>query len=89
MLLLVACQKYNVDVDKPVEGKQVLHILNWGDYIAKADDNFDSVVKEFEKANPGVQVIYITADTNELMLNMLNGDAKVDILCPSDYAIEN
>ncbi|HHX49081.1 MAG TPA: extracellular solute-binding protein [Clostridiales bacterium] len=88
VVLLVACQKDNVDVDKPVEGKQVLHILNWGDYIAKADDNFDSVVKEFEKANPGVQVIYITADTNELMLNMLNGDAKVDILCPSDYAIE-
>ena len=86
-LSLLACKKEEASED--LAGKRTLYVLNWGDYIAKADDEMDSVIKEFEKANPGVKVVYTTADTNELMLNMVLGsDAEVDLLCPSDYAIE-
>lgn len=74
-------------VEKAEAATPVLKVLNWGDYIAEAEADVKSVIEQFEEMH-GVKVVYTTAETNELMLNVVSSDADVDILCPSDYAIE-
>lgn len=65
-----------------------LRIYNWADYMDL------TILKEFETyylAETGntLKVVYSTFDTNEVMLtNITAGDAKIDLICPSEYAIE-
>lgn len=67
---------------------QVLKVYNWGEYISNGDDDSLNVIKEFEKANPGVRVEYTTYATNEEMYaKIASGSADYDILIPSDYMI--
>lgn len=67
---------------------EVLYIYNWGDYIGP------DVIDEFEvwyQAQTGktISVVYTVYDTNEVMLtNLLRGEETIDLICPSDYAIE-
>ena len=47
--------------------------------------------KEYYKSVTGIdiEIVYTTFDTNETMMTkMLQGDAVVDLICPSEYAIE-
>ncbi|MDD4839275.1 MAG: extracellular solute-binding protein [Clostridia bacterium] len=72
------------------EGKTTnkLVIYNWEDYIDPTllDDfsEYYSDVTGFD-----LEIVYTTFETNETMLTkMLQGDAQVDLICPSEYAIE-
>lgn len=65
-----------------------LVVYNWADYIydTKLDD-----FKEYYKNLTGreINVTYVTFDTNETMLTkIMNGDSVVDVMCPSEYAIQ-
>jgi len=63
--------------------KQKLYVLNWGDYIG------ETVVKNFEKANPGVDVVYDVFDSNESMYpRLVDSNIPYDVIIPSDYMIE-
>ena len=69
------------------EQADTLTVYNWADYIYDYEEDF----KAFYKAKTGkdVQVTYVTFDTNETMLTkVLKGDSKVDVICPSEYAIQ-
>lgn len=65
-----------------------LYIYNWEDYIS------EDVVKNFEsyyekKYGKKINVVYTTFDTNETMITKVTKDsASVDLICPSEYAIE-
>ncbi|QVK19227.1 ABC transporter substrate-binding protein [Mycoplasmatota bacterium] len=60
-----------------------LNVFNWGEYID------EEVITEFETAFPNVNVNYETFDSNESMYTKLTtGDAKYDVVIPSDYMIE-
>lgn len=76
------------DTVKAEAADNTLVIYNWGDYID------ESVTEEFEAyylATTGhsVEVIYSTFDTNESMLTILEqGKESIDLVCPSEYAIQ-
>lgn len=64
-----------------------LIVYNWADYIDK------SLLEDFveyykEKTGKNIKVTYSTYDTNETMMTkILNNDADVDLVCPSEYSI--
>lgn len=63
-------------------GKDTLKVYNWGEYID------GEVIAEFEREN-NVCVQYDTFDNNESMVvKLVEGNAKYDVVFPSDYAIE-
>ncbi len=76
---LAACKKEETDK---------LVIYNWADYI------FDEELDDFEAYYQDVtgrklETVYVTFDTNETMLTRLTkGDSNVDVVCPSEYAIQ-
>lgn len=72
----------------PRAGADVLYVYNWGDYIdPDVEKDFENWYKD--KTGKEMDMIYSTFDTNETMLtNILKGESKVDLICPSDYAIE-
>ncbi|MCH5156376.1 MAG: extracellular solute-binding protein [Clostridiales bacterium] len=65
-----------------------LVIYNWADYI------FDEKLTDFKEyykeiTGKDIDVTYVTFDTNETMLTRLTqGDSNVDVVCPSEYAIQ-
>ena len=65
-----------------------LVIYNWEDYI---EPEILESFKAYYKSVTGIdiEIVYTTFDTNETMMTkMLQGDAVVDLICPSEYAIE-
>lgn len=68
--------------------EEMLYIYNWGDYIGP------DVIEEFEnwyeaETDRSITIVYTVYDTNEVMLtNLLRGEETIDLICPSDYAIE-
>jgi len=80
--LLSACNNERTADDRLV-------VYNWEDYIDK------DLLKEFEEYYKSVtgrtlSVVYTTYDTNETMMTkfLKNDAADVDLICPSEYAIE-
>jgi spermidine/putrescine transport system permease protein len=66
-----------------VAGERVLNLYIWSNYIAP------ETVKKFE-ARHGVRVNLDLYDTNEAMLaKVQTGNVAYDVLCPSNYPIEN
>ncbi|MBP7175956.1 MAG: spermidine/putrescine ABC transporter substrate-binding protein [Thermoclostridium sp.] len=64
------------------QGKTVLNVFNWGEYIDK------ELLTKFEEET-GIQVNYELFDTNESMLAKLEtGGTSYDVIFPSDYVIE-
>lgn len=65
-----------------------LVVYNWADYIEV------SVLEDFaayyeEVTGKSIKVVYTNFDTNETMLTeIIKGDSKIDLICPSEYAIE-
>lgn len=78
---LAACKSDGVETDELV-------VYNWADYI------FDEKLTDFkdyykELTGKNIQITYVTFDTNETMLTRLTqGDSNVDVVCPSEYAIQ-
>ena len=67
---------------------QVLKVYNWSDYID------ETVIEDFEawyeeQTGEPVTVVYQTFDINETMLSKIKmGKEDFDVVCPSDYIIE-
>jgi spermidine/putrescine transport system substrate-binding protein len=65
-----------------------LYIYNWADYIDPETIN-DFEQYYYEQTGKNLNVVYSTFDTNEVMLTqVMNNDERMDLLCPSEYAIE-
>lgn len=69
-------------------GADTLVIYNWEDYIDVALlDEFAAYYREVTGRN--LSITYSTFDTNETMLTqVMRGETAVDVVCPSEYAIE-
>lgn len=82
--LLCACNNGSTGTS----GGDRLVIYNWEDYIDKSLlDEFAAYYEEV--TGRALSITYTTFDTNETMMTkVLNGDANVDLICPSEYAIE-
>lgn len=79
---LCACSNGN-EVDSLV-------IYNSADYIYNYED-FEQEFSDYYKELTGKDIVitYVTYDTNETMLTKITkGDSIVDVVCPSDYAIQ-
>ena len=65
-----------------------LVVYNWADYI------YDTKLTDFKEyyknlTGKNIDITYVTFDTNETMLTkLMQGDARVDVICPSEYAIQ-
>ena len=80
LLTLVACAGD--------EESDSLVIYNWADYMY---DGYEEEFSAYYKAVTGknIQITYVTFDTNETMITKITkGDAKIDVMCPSEYAIQ-
>lgn len=78
-MVLVACQPES-------EGDSIV-IYNWAEYIYKFEEDFQEFY--YQKTGRTIDITYATFDTNETMLTrMMRGDSKVDVICPSEYAIQ-
>lgn len=92
--LLVACLMLAASLTLFVacgdEYDEEITVYNWEDYIYSKTDlqnDFNEYYKE--KTGKTIKVNYSTFDTNETMLaKVMNGDAVVDVIAPSEYAIE-
>lgn len=86
--LLTACSGGGESTVTGGSGQDKLYIYNWEDYIDTAlIDEFSDYYKEV--TGRSIDVTYTTFDTNETMLTKVQkGDANVDLICPSEYAIE-
>ncbi len=80
MFTLVACVEDQLTTDSLV-------VYNWADYIYDYEDDFKAYYKSITGKN--IQITYVTFDTNETMLTKITkGDSNVDVVCPSEYAIQ-
>lgn len=92
--VLAACNETEESDD--IGGSNVLRVYNWEDYIDPGDSEAgrNSMVADFEAyykqvTGSSIKVVYTTFDTNETMMTkVLKDDAPVDLICPSEYAIE-
>lgn len=89
-LAMVGCN----NSEEVVEEYQTLIVYNWGDYIGEdIEDDFEAYYKEYYKEKYGknieLDLVYSTYETNEIMLTTVErGEEKIDLVCPSEYAIQ-
>lgn len=71
-----------------IGGADTLVIYNWEDYIDTGIlDEFAAYYREVTGRK--LDITYSTFDTNETMLTqVMRGETAVDVVCPSEYAIE-
>ncbi len=76
-----------VDTNVTATDRQLI-IYNWGDYIDEdIEEEFEAYYEE--KYGKSLNIIYSTFETNEIMLTTVEqGDASIDLVCPSEYAIQ-
>ncbi len=80
LFALVGCDTTNNQTDSLV-------VYNWADYIYDYEDDFKAYYKSITGKN--INITYVTFDTNETMLTKITkGDSNVDVVCPSEYAIQ-
>ncbi|MDR0854880.1 MAG: extracellular solute-binding protein [Christensenellaceae bacterium] len=65
-----------------------LYVYNWGDYWdPEIEAEFEAWYEE--QTGTSIDLVYSMFETNEEMLtNVTNGSESIDLICPSDYAIE-
>lgn len=62
-------------------------VYNWGQYISDGSDGYLDVIAAFE-AQTGIQVNYLTFDSNESLYTKLKtGGSTYDVIIPSDYMV--
>ena len=82
LLLLLACSA-GAAKEEPV----TINVYNWGQYISDGSDGYLDVNAAFT-AETGIQVNYLTFDSNETMYTKLKtGGSSYDVIIPSDYMI--
>ncbi|MBQ3042584.1 MAG: extracellular solute-binding protein [Clostridia bacterium] len=86
-ILMVAVFLFTlVGCDRPQE-PDTLVVYNWADYIYDYEDDFKAYYKGI--TGKDIEITYVTFDTNETMLTKITkGDSNVDVVCPSEYAIQ-
>ena len=69
------------DNNSSSNGKRVLNVCSWGEYIA------DGLEEQFEEAT-GIEVNYVTVPSNAELYSLLqSGGVNYDVIVPSDYMI--
>ncbi len=87
LVIMLLCTMGLVACDSADSGVDQLTIYNWADYIYDFEDDFAEYY--YSVTGRDVEITYVTFDTNETMLTKLkNGDSTVDVICPSEYAIQ-
>lgn len=90
LLLLLAAGGIAAGAASAVRRNRVekLVIYNWADYMdLSVLEDFEDLYKE--KTGKDIEVIYSTFDTNETMVTEITrGDSRIDLICPSEYAIQ-
>ena len=82
-LLFSGCSK--TDTPAQSSGKTTINVYNWGQYISDGTDGYLDVNKAFTEET-GIEVNYITYDSNETMYTKLKtGGSSYDVIVPSDY----
>ena len=67
--------------------QQTITVYNWGQYISDGSDGYLDVIAAFEEQT-GIQVNYVTYDSNESMYTKLKtGGTSYDVIIPSDYMV--
>ena len=65
-----------------------LNVYNWGQYMARGEDESVDIIAAFEEKYPHIKVNYTTYDSNEIMYSKLSGGGvAIDVIFPSDYMI--
>ena len=96
MIVIFTLAVFLVGCDSDVEGTSAIETLvvyNWEDYIDESEETsrIDAFVEYYKSiTGKNIEVVYSTFDTNETMMTkVLNDDANaVDLICPSEYAIQ-
>ena len=79
LLTFVGCEK--------AQEPDSLVVYNWADYIYDYEEDFKAYYKGI--TGKDINITYVTFDTNETMLTKITkGDSNVDVVCPSEYAIQ-
>lgn len=91
LLCAIICVTVLVFVLPPLFTKKYdeeLVIYNWADYMdLSVLDDFADYYEEI--TGNSLKIVYSNFDTNETMLTeVIKGDSKIDIMCPSEYAIQ-
>ena len=95
LLLLAVVVAATLSGCRSGDGKTILTVYNWGEYISRESDTIawrgreyeiKDVIAEFEAAYPQYKVNYQTYDDNEKMYAKLDTESY-DILVPSDYMV--
>ena len=87
IFMMIFCSISLTSCDGKASSIDELVVYNWADYIYDYEDDF----KDYYKSITGkdIKVTYVTFDTNETMITKITkGDSKVDVMCPSEYAIQ-
>lgn len=87
LIMIFCCSISLTSCSQDAEVTDKLVVYNWADYIYDYEDDF----KEYYKSITGnnIDVTYVTFDTNETMITKITkGDSKIDVMCPSEYAIQ-
>lgn len=73
----------------PGQNEQItLNVYNWGQYMARGEDDSVDIIAAFEERYPHIKVNYTTYDSNEIMYSKLSGGGvAIDVIFPSDYMI--
>lgn len=88
ILLVVLLSTFLLPLVGCGESGDRLVVYNWEEYIDESVLD-DFVVYYKEKTGKDIELVYSKFDTNETMLTkIMNGDASIDVMCPSEYAIE-
>jgi spermidine/putrescine transport system substrate-binding protein len=84
-LLFSGCSR--TDTPAQSSGKTTINVYNWGQYISDGTDGYLDVNKAFTEET-GIEVNYITYDSNETMYTKLKtGGSSYDVIIPSDYMV--
>lgn len=85
MLLVSACSLFACTQDEQADS---LVIYNWADYIYP---EWEQDFKDYYKSVTGksIALTYVTFDTPETLITKITkGDSNVDVMAPSEYAIQ-
>lgn len=90
MPLMNSCKKkfvYDVEYVETEFAGTTLNVHNWGEYIADGSEEYQDIIKLFEKKYD-IKVNYTTYASNEdLYATLKTGASSYDIVIPSDYMI--
>ena len=86
--VMLLCLVFGLAVtDSSAKEGVTINVYNWGQYISDGTDGYLDVNAAFT-AETGIQVNYMTFDSNETMYTKLKtGGSSYDIIIPSDYMI--